>query len=53
MKLRAVIERITYQNGENGYSILKARVKGYDDLGTLVGSMHEAPSILRNNIKCQ
>ena len=35
MKLRAVIERITYQNGENGYSILKARVKGYDDLVTL------------------
>ena len=39
MNLRAVIERITYQNGENGYSILKARVKGYDDLVTLVGNM--------------
>lgn len=39
MKLRAVIERITYQNGENGYSILKVRVKGYDDLVTLVGNM--------------
>ena len=39
MKLRTVIERITYQNGENGYSILKARVKGYDDLVTLVGNM--------------
>ena len=39
MKLRAVIERITYQNGENGFSILKARVKGYDDLVTLVGNM--------------
>ena len=39
MKLRAVIERITYQNGENAYSILKARVKGYDDLVTLVGNM--------------
>ena len=39
MKLRAVIERITYQNGENGYSILKARVKGYDDLVTRVGNM--------------
>ena len=25
--------------GENGYSILKARVKGYDDLVTLVGNM--------------
>ena len=42
MKLRAVIERITYQNGENGYSILKARVKGYDDLVTLVGNMLDA-----------
>ena len=39
MKLRAVIERIMYQNGENGYSILKVRVKGYDDLVTLVGNM--------------
>ena len=39
MKLRAVIERITYQNGENDYSILKARVKGYDDLVTIVGNM--------------
>lgn len=39
MKLRAVIERITYQNAENGNSILKARVKGYDDLVTLVDSM--------------
>lgn len=45
MKLRAVIERITYQNGENGYSILKARVKGYDVLSTLVGSMHKAPNL--------
>lgn len=42
MMLRAVIERITYQNGENGYSILKARVKGYDDLVTLVGNMLDA-----------
>ncbi len=42
MKLRAVIERITYQNGENGYSIQKARVKGYDDLVTLVGNMLDA-----------
>lgn len=39
MKLRAVIGRITYQNAENGYSILKARVKSYDDLVTLVGNM--------------
>lgn len=42
MKLCAVIERITYQNGENGYSILKARVMGYDDLVTLVGNMLDA-----------
>ena len=39
MKLRAVIERITYQNGENDYSMLKARVKGYYDLVTIVGNM--------------
>ena len=39
MKLRAVIERITYKNGENDYSILKARVKGYYDLVTIVSNM--------------
>lgn len=41
MQLRAVIERITYQSAENGYSILKADVKGYKDLVTLVGNMPE------------
>lgn len=40
-KLSAVIERITYQSAENGYSILKANVKGYNDLVTLVGNMPE------------
>ena len=31
-KLRCVVERITYQNPENGYSVMKVKVKGYDDL---------------------
>lgn len=43
MKLRAVIEHITYQNQENGWSVMKAKVKGYSDLVTLVGSMLEVP----------
>jgi hypothetical protein len=34
-KLRCVVERITYQNAENGYSVMKVKVKGYDDLVTL------------------
>ena len=29
MKIRCVVERITYQNPENGYTILKCRVKDY------------------------
>ncbi len=37
--LRAVVERITYQNEENGFSVLKCRVKNYSDLVTVVGSM--------------
>ena len=37
--LRCVVERITYQNPENGYSVLKVKVKGYDDLVTLVGNL--------------
>ena len=28
-KIRCVVERITYQNPENGYSVLKCRVKAY------------------------
>ena len=41
--LRCVVERITYQNPENGYSVLKVKVKGYDDLVTLVGNLLEVP----------
>ncbi|MGI6008230.1 MAG: ATP-dependent RecD-like DNA helicase [Ruminococcus sp.] len=37
--LRCVVERITYQNAENGYSVLKAAVKNYHDLVTVVGIM--------------
>ncbi len=39
MKIRCVVERITYQNPENGYSVLKVHVKGYDDLVTVVGNL--------------
>ena len=37
--LRCVVERITYQNAQNGYSVIKCRVKGYSGLVTVVGSM--------------
>ena len=35
--LRCVIERITYQNPQNGYTVLKAAVKGSPDLVTIAG----------------
>ena len=38
-KLRCVVERVTYQNPENGYSVLKVRVKGYQELVPLVGNL--------------
>lgn len=41
MKIRCVVERITYQNPDNGYSVLKVRVKGYDDLVPLVGNLFD------------
>ena len=31
-KIRCVVERITYQNPENGYSVLKCRVKDDSDI---------------------
>ena len=41
-KIRCVVERITYQNPENGYSVLKCRMKNYDDLVTVVGNLLDA-----------
>lgn len=43
-KLRCVVERITYQNPENGYSVMKVKVKGQGDLVTLVGHLLEVPA---------
>ena len=40
-RLRCVVERVTYQNETNGYSVIKCRAKGYADLITVVGSMPE------------
>ena len=41
MKIRSVVERITYQNPDDGYSVLKVRIKGYDDLIPLVGNLFD------------
>ena len=37
--LRCVVERITYQNDDNGYSVIKVKAKGFTDLVTVVGAM--------------
>ena len=37
-KIRCTVERITYQNEENGWSVLRVNVKGYKDVVTLVGN---------------
>ncbi len=42
VKIRCVVERITYQNPENGYSVLKCRVKDYADLVPVVGNLLDA-----------
>lgn len=41
-KIRCVVERITYQNPENGYSVLKCRVKNYSELVPVVGNLLDA-----------
>lgn len=43
IKLRCVVEHITYQNQENGWSVMKVKVKGYDNLVTLTGSLLDVP----------
>ncbi len=39
LKIRCVVERITYQNPENGYTVLKTRVKGYRELVPVTGNL--------------
>ncbi|MCI9079646.1 MAG: ATP-dependent RecD-like DNA helicase [Lachnospiraceae bacterium] len=39
LKIRCVVERITYQNPENGYTVLKVRVKGYRELVPVTGNL--------------
>ena len=43
VKLRCVVEHITYQNQENGWSVMRVKVKGYDNLVTLTGSLLDVP----------
>ena len=40
-KLRCVVERITYHNEQNGYTVIRCRAKGFGDLVTVVGLMPE------------
>lgn len=40
-KLQCVIERITYHNEENGYSVVKVSANGYSDIVAAVGIMPE------------
>ena len=37
--LHCMVERITFQNEENGYSILKCKAKGYHEPVTVVGTL--------------
>lgn len=48
-ELRCVIEHITYQNAENGYTIMKATAEGYPGSVTVVGYLGEEAtgSVLR------
>ena len=40
-QLRAVVDRITYQNAENGYTVIKCRVKNFSEPVTCVGYLAE------------
>ena len=37
--ISGVVERITYENGENGFSVIKIKSKGFADLVTVVGNL--------------
>ena len=36
--LNGLIERVTYHNPENGFAVLRVKVKGRNDLVTVVGN---------------
>ena len=40
-KIKCTVERVTFQNPENGYSVLQTTIKGYRDEQTVVGTFHE------------
>ena len=40
-KIKCTIERITFQNPDNGYSVLQATIKGFREEQTIVGTFHE------------
>ena len=39
--LHCVVQRVTYANEQNGYTVLKCSAKGYQDLVTVVDTMPE------------
>jgi hypothetical protein len=43
--LRCVVERITFQNEENGYTVLKCKAKGHHELVTVVGPRMTANTV--------
>ena len=41
-RIRCVVERITFQSPDTGYSVLKVSVKGYQELVTVIGNLADA-----------
>jgi exodeoxyribonuclease V alpha subunit len=35
--LAGLVERVTYQNAENGFCVIRVKARGYRDLVTVVG----------------
>lgn len=42
-KLQCIVERITYQDSNNGFTIMKVNAKDYNEQVTLVGSLLDIP----------
>ena len=42
-ELRCVVERITYQNPDNGYTIMKVKANENSSLVTIVGNLLDVP----------
>jgi hypothetical protein len=50
--LAGLVERVTYRNSENGFCVLRAKVRGHRDVVTVVGHAATIAAVGRGRGRC-